>query len=109
MKNLQDLIQVSINKELPKNYDMSNYVLPNYKYQKVCQILEDNEFECYVSSVLNNKITQDIYTCTKGKFSGEVVDIYYNYVSDEVYEISYSSQFNTGEIGTEPKIIKYIK
>jgi hypothetical protein len=109
MKNLQDLIQVSIGKELPKNYDMTDYVISNLKYQKVCQILEDNEFECYVSSKINNKITQDIYTCTKGKFSGEVVDIYYNYVNDEVYEIAYSSQFNTGEFGTEPKIMNYIK
>ena len=108
MRNLQDLIQVSIGKKLPKTYDMTAYAMPDYKYQKICQVLENNEFECNVSSKLNDKITQDIYTCTKGKFNGEVVDIYYNYVSDEVYELAFSSQFDNGEISSLPKIIKYI-
>lgn len=109
MKTLQNLIQTSIGKELPKSYDMTQYVISKLKYQKICQILEDNEFECYVSSKISSYIQQDIYTCTSGKFNGEVVDIYYNYVSDDVYEISYSSQFHTGEYGTEPKIMNYIK
>jgi hypothetical protein len=93
MRNLQDLIQTSISFKLPKTYDMTDYAMPDFKYQRICQVLEDNEFECYLSSKVNDKIQQDIYTCTRGKFNGEVVDVYYNYVSDEVFEMAFSSQF----------------
>jgi hypothetical protein len=109
MKTIADLIQVCVGKQLPKTYDMTDYALPDFKYQSICQILENNEFECYLSSKISDKIQQDIYTCTSGKFNGEVVDIYYNYVTDKVFEMSFSSQFNTGECGTEPKIMNYIK
>jgi len=93
MKTINELIKVSVNFKLPKTYDMTDYAMPDFKYQRICQVLEDNEFECYLSSKVNDKIQQDIYTCTRGKYNGEVVDVYYNYVSDEVFEMAFSSQF----------------
>lgn len=40
----------------------------------------------------------EILTCTKGKFNGEVIDIYYNWNSGEVSQVEHSTQFK----GQEP-------
>ena len=56
-------------------------------------------------------ILQDIFTCTKGIFNGEVVDVFYDITNNEVKQISVSSQFHTedeGQYETTPKILNYI-
>jgi len=49
-------------------------------------------FESY-GSFNEGDLQHDILTCTKGKYDGEVIDLYYNYHTGEVSNIEYSSQF----------------
>ena len=49
-------------------------------------------FEQY-GSFNEGELQHDILTCTKGKFDGEVIDIYYNYKNGLVNKIEYSTQF----------------
>lgn len=81
----------------------------------VAQILENKGFDLYLStkSLKHNQrnILHDIYTCTNGAFSGEVVDIHYNIENGIIHDLSVSSQFHTesgGDYLTTPKIIKFI-
>jgi hypothetical protein len=53
-------------------------------------------FEIYGS--FNEGEQHEILTCTKGKYSGEVIDIYYNWLSGQVSKVEYSTQFK----GQEP-------
>ena len=43
-------------------------------------------------------IQHDIYTCIKGKYSGDVIDVYYNYNTGQIHHKEVSSQFK----GSEP-------
>ena len=58
MRNLQDLIQTSISFKLPKTYDMTDYAMPDFKYQRICQVLEDNEF--------NSTVAPDVSVSVRG-------------------------------------------
>lgn len=49
-------------------------------------------FEPY-GSFNEGEFQHDILTCTKGKYSGEVIDIYSDYQSGNVSKIEYSTQF----------------
>lgn len=50
-------------------------------------------FELYLSNYNRaESITHDIYTATKGKYSGEVIDLYYDN-SGEVFQIDYTTQY----------------
>jgi hypothetical protein len=84
-------------------------------YQLISNLLENKGFELYLSTKsLNHEepnILQDIFTCTKGMFNGEVVDVYYDITNNEIKQISVSSQFHTqdgGKYETTPKILKFI-
>lgn len=48
-------------------------------------------FEMYGS--FNEGLQHEILTCTKGKYSGEVIDIWWNYTTGQVHTIDYSTQF----------------
>lgn len=48
-------------------------------------------FELYNS--FNEGLQHEIYTCTKGQYNGEVVDVYYNYRTGAVHGVDYSAQF----------------
>ena len=48
-------------------------------------------FESYGS--FNEGLQHEIFTCTKGKYSGEVVDVYYNYKTGLIHSIEYTCQF----------------
>lgn len=54
------------------------------------KIAEDNGFELYGS--FNEGLQHDIWTCLKGKYDGEVIDIYWNYKTGEVHTVDYSCQ-----------------
>jgi hypothetical protein len=41
----------------------------------------------------DDSVQRETLTCTKGKFSGEVIDIDYNYQSGEILKTTVSSQF----------------
>ena len=84
-------------------------------YQLLSTLLENKGFELYLSTKSlehqESNILHDIFTCTKGIFNGEVVDVHYNIGNDEIKQISVSSQFHTqdgGEYLTTPKILKFI-
>lgn len=84
-------------------------------YQLLSTLLENKGFELYLSTKSlehqESNILHDIFTCTKGIFNGEVVDVHYNIGNDEVKQISVSSQFHTqdgGEYFSTPKILKFI-
>lgn len=49
------------------------------------------KFEHYGS--FNEGLQHEILTCTKGEYSGEVIDIYWNYYTGIVHTIDYSCQF----------------
>lgn len=49
-------------------------------------------FELYAS--FNEGLQHEILTCTKGKYNGEVIDIYWNYKTGLVHTVDYSTQFN---------------
>ena len=55
-------------------------------------------FENY-GSFNEGELQHDILTCTKGKYSGEVIDLYYDYYTGEVSNIEYSTQFK-GQLPT---------
>lgn len=44
------------------------------------------------------KVQHDTYTCNKGKFSGDVIDVYYNYHTGQVHHKEVCSQFT----GSQP-------
>lgn len=53
-------------------------------------------FEPY-GSFNEGECQHDILTCAKGKYSGEVIDIYSDYQSGNVNRIEYSTQFKGQE------------
>jgi len=56
-----------------------------------------NGFESY-GSFNEGDSQHEILTCTKGKFSGEVIDLYYDYSSGNVVKVEYSTQFRLDQI-----------
>ena len=79
------------------------------------KLLDSKGFDLYLSTKSlqydERNIVHDIYTCTKGIFNGEVVDIHYNIQNNEVKQIEVSSQYHTidgGEYLTTPKILNFI-
>lgn len=83
--------------------------------QTLATLLDNKGFELYLSTKSlqydSANILHDIYTCTNGAFSGEVVDIHYNFENDEIKQIEVSSQFHTndgGEYLSTPKILNFI-
>jgi hypothetical protein len=83
--------------------------------QMLVSVLECKGFDFYLSTKSlqydEKYIVHDIYTCTNGVFSGEVVDIHYNLKNQEIKQVEVSSQFHTndgGEYLTTPKILNFI-
>lgn len=54
-------------------------------------------YGCYFTDLWGAN-QHETHTCTKGKYSGEVIDIYYDMLSGDVKRIEYSTQFK----GQEP-------
>lgn len=61
------------------------------------QLAEKAGFQFYGS--FNEGLQHDIMTCMKGKYDGEVIDIYYDYITGDVKNVEYSTQFN-GQLPT---------
>lgn len=59
-----------------------------------------NCYGCYFTDLWGAN-QHEVLTCTKGKYSGEVIDIYYCMLSGNVTKIEYSTQFK----GQEPAFI----
>jgi hypothetical protein len=57
----------------------------------------DAKFEHYAS--FNEGLQHEILTCTQGKHSGEVIDIYWNYKTGIIHTVDYSAQFK-GQLPT---------
>jgi len=64
--------------------------------QQLLNIADKAGFKSYGS--FNEGLQHEILTCTKGKYSGEVIDIYWDYKTGKVDNIEYSTQFK----GQEP-------
>jgi hypothetical protein len=82
---------------------------------EVAQVLESKGFDCYLSTKSlkhdSRNVFHDVYTCTKGAFDGEVVDIHYDFNNGIIHDLSCSSQFHTqsgGDYLTTPKILNFI-
>lgn len=54
------------------------------------EIANNQGFELYGS--FNEGLQHDIFTCLKGKYDGEVIDIYWDYNTGEIKSIDYSTQ-----------------
>lgn len=65
---------------------------------QLIQVANRNGFESY-GNFNEGDVQHEILTCTKGKYSGEVIDIYYNFYSGSVSKVEISTQFK----GQEPK------
>jgi hypothetical protein len=59
-------------------------------------ILDENKFDLYLSTQSlyheDAAVMHDIYTCTAGKYNGDIIDIFYNYDNNQVIQIDYSNQ-----------------
>lgn len=53
-------------------------------------------FQSY-GSFNEGEYQHDVLTCTKGKYSGEVIDLYYSFDTGNVSKVEYSTQF-TGQV-----------
>ena len=67
------------------------------KIQDLLNVASKSGFENYAS--FNEGLQHEILTCTKGKYSGEVIDIYWDYKTGLVHTIDYSTQF-FGQLST---------
>jgi hypothetical protein len=61
------------------------------KIQDLLNVASKSGFEIYAS--FNEGLQHEILICTKGKYSGEVIDIYWNYNTGIVHTIDHSTQF----------------
>jgi len=59
--------------------------------QDLLSTAQKSGFQAYGS--FNEGLQHEILTCTKGKFDGEVLDIYWDYKTGVVHTVDYSSQF----------------
>jgi hypothetical protein len=87
----------------------------NLDINNVSQKLDAKGFDLYLSTKSlkheQRNILHDIYTCTKGQFNGEVVDIHYNIETGVIHDLAVSSQFHTntgGDYLSTPKILNFI-
>jgi hypothetical protein len=101
--------------ETIKPKEMKNATLSlNWNVNKLSEILESKGFDLYLSTKSlkheERNIVHDIYTCTNGKFDGEVVDVHYNFETGLIHDVATSSQRHTEDGGayeTTPKIGNY--
>lgn len=79
---------------------MNDNRLINMTIASANSIAAKSGFESYldVRHEENSKWRHEILTCTKGKYSGETIDIIYDDRTGEVIEIIYDTQFK----GQEP-------
>lgn len=61
------------------------------KIQDLLNVAAKAGFETYGS--FNEGLQHEILTCTKGKYDGEVLDIWWNYKTGLVHTVDYSTQF----------------
>lgn len=54
-------------------------------------------FDTY-GSFKEEDFQHDILTCTKGKYDGQVIDLYYDYYTGNVAKVEYSTQFRVDVI-----------
>lgn len=55
-------------------------------------------FDSY-GSFNEGEFQHEILTCTKGKYSGEVIDLYYDFYTGNLNKVEYSTQF-VGQLPT---------
>lgn len=58
--------------------------------QQLTDIAKANGFELYGS--FNEGLQHDIWICTKGKYDGEVIDIWWVYDGGKIHTVDYSCQ-----------------
>ena len=67
------------------------------KIQDLLNIAFKAGFKEYAS--FNEGLQHEVLTCTKGKYDGEVLDIYWDYKTGLVHTVDYSTQFK-GQLPT---------
>lgn len=65
--------------------------MTNAKIQDLLNVAAKSGFQNYAS--FNEGLQHEILTCTKGKYDGEVLDIYWDYNTGLVHTVDYSTQF----------------
>ena len=65
--------------------------MKNSNIQDLLNTASKAGFKLYAS--FNEGLQHEILTCTNGKYSGEVIDIYWNYKTGLVHTVDYSTQF----------------
>ena len=63
----------------------------NTGIQELLNVAAKAGFKVYGS--FNEGLHHEILSCTKGKYSGEVIDIYWDYKTGLVHTVDYSTQF----------------
>jgi hypothetical protein len=71
------------------NWEFKNDQIMNV--QKLINLILPLGFDEY-GSFNEGEMQHDIFTCLKGKYDGEVVDIYWDYSSGEVIKVEQSTQ-----------------
>jgi hypothetical protein len=70
--------------------------MKNFTYQELSKKLDAKNYELYLStkSLLHdsNDILQEIFLCHKGEDKGCVVDVFYNFKTDEIIGVQKSKQ-----------------
>lgn len=59
---------------------------------QLISVASKSGFETY-GSFREEDFQHEILTCIKGKYDGEVIDLYYDYHTGNVAKIEYSTQF----------------
>ncbi len=65
--------------------------MANQSVQSLLNLAAKAGFEVYGS--FNEGLQHEILTCTKGKYSGETIDIYWDYKTGAVHTIDHATQF----------------
>lgn len=60
---------------------------------EVSQKAEKNGFTFYGGFNEGQDTQHDILTCLRGRFSGEVIDVWYSYITGVVQRVEISTQF----------------
>ena len=79
---------------LPLHYKVTNHLKTDVmkSINQLVAIAGKSGFEMY-GSFNEGELQHEILTCTNGKYSGEVIDIYYKYYGGDIIKIAYSTQF----------------
>lgn len=70
--------------------------MQNFTYQELSKLLDARNYELYLSTKSlihdNPDILQEIHLCHQGEDKGYVIDVFYNFKTDEIIGVQKSKQ-----------------